>query len=193
MIVIDAALKKCPKCKSELYFQEGLETRCPACEYVEPEKSAEIISLISSALHIYTDSLGIDTVLYQKQEFETYHCMLPTGLLPIFCERTEQIQHSLHGINGFEFPIHNIYDVDAIIYKRPVITSTTVNLPVVMALLVESVHEIHELTQSISTKYYRNQVCLDFMPNLNPLNEITRPVEQKMRDALSSAVKQKVG
>jgi len=194
-LVPHSYLENCPLCKSKLDLVHHIgekRSKCTQCDYSEPGGNAEFISFLSNNLACYVRSLEVDTILLEGIEFTIEQCMDGSGLLPLFVERAQQIQQAagLRDIEGFNLPLNLVTDEKGLLLLRVVMEDKEINIANVMSFLTEVVHEISDLTQKMGTKYYGNQICLDYMPNLSPLTELSNTSEQRFVAMLTKATAQ---
>ncbi|MFA0809404.1 hypothetical protein [Microbulbifer epialgicus] len=195
LITPSSYLEKCPRCNNLMNLSPevgGRESHCSQCEYTEPGGSASVITFISSCLTNYANSIGIDTTFLKDSKFTVGECMEGNGLLPLFIERAKQIQDAsgLTDIPGVGIDLKVEEDIKGLLVTRVVMNKNNLHLSSNLAFLVEVLHESIDLTKTLGTKYYGNQICLDYMPSLSPVNDIQYGNSQKLHSALQVASKQ---
>jgi len=196
-IIPSAYLKFCPACNSLLKLSNNLggkPTTCTNCDYQEPAGNATVISFLSASFSEYAALNNVDTVFLKGNEFSIRECMEGNGLLPLFVERIQQIQQAsgLSGIPVIGLQLKAIEDVKGLLMSRVVMNSPEISIATTLGFLSEVLHETMSLTSKLDTKFYGNQICLDYMPTVNPTVGFSETSAAKLHSALQVATKQQV-
>lgn len=188
-------LEKCPRCNTAMSLSlhiGGNDTVCEHCEYTEPAGNAVVVTFISSCLSEYASQLELDTVFLKGSEFTIRECMEGNGLLPLFIERAEQIQSASGLLNtpGIGLGLKVVEDVKGLLVSRVTMKSPAINVAANMCFLAEVLHETIDLTKKMGTRFYGNQICLDYMPCVNPIVDVSGSSSEKLHKALQAAAQQ---
>ncbi len=194
-IIPSAYLEHCPVCNSLLNLSNTLgekSTTCTNCDYHEPAGNAAVVTFLSASISEYAVLNEVDTVFLKGSEFIIKECMEGNGLLPLFVERAEQIQQAsgISDIPGIGLQLKIIEDVKGLLMSRVVMKSPSISIASTLGFLSEVLHETMSLTKTLDTKYYGNQICLDFMPCVNPTVDVSETSAAKLHSALQVATKQ---
>ena len=193
-IIASSYLEYCPSCNGKLLISNATDNPsmiCEYCDYQEPSDNPETITFISSCIAEYALLNQVDTVFLKGNEFTIRECMEGNGLLPLFVERAEEIQQvsGLSNIPGVGLQIKTVEDIKGLLRTRVVMKETAISVASTLAILVEVLHETMILTNTLNTKYYGNQICLDYMPTLNPAVSVSETSAAKLHSALQVSAK----
>jgi hypothetical protein len=196
-IIPSAYLEHCPICNSQLNLSSTpgeKPTTCTNCDYHEPAGNAAVVTFLSASFAEYAALNEVDTAFLKGSEFTIRECMEGNGLLPLFIERAEQIQQAsgISEIPGIGLQLSIIEDVKGLLMSRVVMKETSINIASTLGFLTEVLHETMLLTNTLDTKYYGNQICLDFMPCVNPTINVSETSAAKLHSALQVATKQQL-
>lgn len=194
-IIPSTYLEYCPVCHGVLdlsFHREEQPSACTQCNYTEPAGNAEIVTFLSHLCVEYALQANIDTVFLKDNEFTIRECMEGNGLLPLFVERADQILGAagLANIPGFSLGLRVIEDIKGLLLSRVVIATPSLCIANTMAVLCEVLHETMLLTRELNTKFYGNQICLDYMPNINPAVGLSSPQADSLHRAIQAATLQ---
>lgn len=172
-ILPSSYLEKCPHCGLPMSISPiiGLDrTTCVNCDYKEPSGNPIAITFISACFSQYASDLNLDTVFLKDSQFTIRECMEGNGLLPLFVERALEIQTSagFDAIPGIGINLNVVEDGKGLLRSRVVLGNNPFNIASSMFFLTEVLHEQINLTRKLSKKFYGNQLCLDYLPSLNP-------------------------
>lgn len=192
-IIIPATYtQKCPNCGGNLEIQDiksEVDSKCHNCSYSEPAANAYYITFISRGLSEYANLHDLESVFMGDREMSIFSALEGNALLPAFVERSQQIIHAvgLSSIKSLSSGLKIINDIDGLDSKRVVIDPANFSLSASMVMLSETIHESIEMTQLLSTEFYESQICLDYMPNLNPNIQMPDTPEGSLSGALQKA------
>lgn len=194
-IIPSAYLENCPSCQHKLDISVSIgdkPTTCTHCGYQEPAGNNAVITFLSSCMSEYALLNEIDTAFIKGNEFSIRECMEGNGLLPLFIERAEQIQQAsgLSDVPGIGLQLKVVDDVKGLLVSRVVMKEASINIASTLSFLSEVLHETMTLTSKLTTKYYGNQICLDYMPSVNPGLNISETSAAKLHAALQVATRQ---
>lgn len=193
-IVPSGYLERCPTCNSLLTQSTTLNEKymaCSHCDYRECCESAAVMTFLSAGLSEYAALHSVDTAFLKGNEFTSHECMEANGLLPLFVQRAEQIQSAagLENIPGLGLQLKVVEDVKGLWMSRVVTKGSSINIAVTLSFLSEVLHETMYLTNQLGKQYYGNQICLDYMPNMNTTVDVSETARARLQRALEVATK----
>jgi len=191
-ITPSALLTRCPNCNAVLNIKEKIgdgSSICTNCEYSEPAGSGHIVTFLASCLTEYSLMHDVDTAFIQDYKFPIRSCMEGNGLLPVLVERARHIQitSGYADMPGMSLPFKMVDDIKGPLQMRVVYTGGDLNIATALSFLCETIHEAMLLTQAKSTKHYNNQICLDYLPNMDKTINLSETVAGRMQDAFQKA------